>query len=133
MKVRLTLRTSLALCALSLLVWMVFARETYYTPTFPRSREAVLKTDLRTIRDAIDNYTLDKKEAPHCLQDLVDAGYVRAIPTDPITLKPDWVPDFGEPVLGDPVSSPQLRAEGLVDIHSNSNQASRDGTQYSEW
>jgi len=116
MKLRLKLRTSVALCALSLLVWMMVAHETYNTPTGQHGREAVLKTDLRVLRDAIDNYTLDRQQAPHSLRDLADAGYLRGIPVDPITLKPDWVPDFAEPVLGDPIWSPDLRAKELVDI-----------------
>ena len=64
-----------------------------------REREAILRTDLRTIRDAIDNYTLDKQERPKSLQDLVDAGYLPTIPVDPTTGKMDWVPDFEGPVL----------------------------------
>jgi|SRR5215469_7909152 len=52
-----------------------------------RSREAVLRTDLRTIRDAIHNYTLDEHQRPKSLQDLVDAGYLRIIPVDPMTEK----------------------------------------------
>jgi len=43
------------------------------------------------------------------------------------------VPDLGEPVLGDPVLSPDLIAEGLVDVHSNSNRVSQDGSKYNEW
>ena len=133
MKARVKLRTSLALCALGLLVLVLLAQGRYDPPLIQHSHAAVLKTDLRTIRDAVDNYTLDRREAPHSLQDLVDAGYLRIIPVDPITQKPDWVPDLGEPVLGDPVLSPDLIAEGLVDVHSNSNRVSQDGSKYNEW
>lgn len=120
---------SLALVALGLFV-LISLTQRRYSPPFRHSREAVLKTDLRAIRDAIDNYTLEKKLAPHSLQDLVDAGYLRSIPVDPITHKADWIEDLGVPVLGDPVLSPELKAEGLVDVHSNSNQISHDGTKY---
>ena len=99
-----------------------------------REREAILRTDLRTIRDAIDNYTLDKQERPRSLQDLVDAGYLRTIPVDPITGKTDWVPDFEGPVLGDPVVSPDLKARGgLYDVHSNSSRVATGGSQYDTW
>jgi general secretion pathway protein G len=74
-----------------------------------------LRTDLRIMRDAIDNYTLDKQEPPHSLQDLVDAGYVREIPVDPITYEADWVPVIGEIEL-----SPNQKVVGLYEIHSNS-------------
>ncbi|PYT75804.1 MAG: hypothetical protein DMG40_27470 [Acidobacteria bacterium] len=99
-----------------------------------REREAVLRRDLRTIRDAIDNYTLDKQERPKSLQDLVDAGYLRTIPVDPITGKTDWVPDFEGPVLGDPVVSPDLKARGgLYDVHPNASRVVTGGSQYDTW
>lgn len=102
-------KASLVLVALAFLMLILLASSRVFTTT-QRSREAVLKTDLRAIRDAIDNYTLDKKEAPRSFQDLVDAGYLRAIPHDPITHKMDWVPDFGVPVLGDPVLNPKTHS-----------------------
>ena len=80
-----------------------------------REREAILRTDLRTIRDAIDNYTLDKQERPKSLQDLVDAGYLPTIPVDPTTGKMDWVPDFEGPVLAcsrGPRCEPRLESTG---------------------
>lgn len=95
--------------------------------------EAILKTDLRTIRDAIDNYTVDRKQRPHSLQDLVNAGYLRTIPVDPMTGKPDWVLDFGGPTLGDPILSPDLVAKRLSDVHSNSGQVDFNGDAYSAW
>lgn len=99
-----------------------------------KEREAILKTDLRTIRDAIDNYTIDRKQRPHSLQDLVNAGYLRTIPVDPMTGKPDWVLDFeGRPTLGDPILSPDLVAKRLNDVHSNSGQVDFNGDAYSTW
>ena len=50
-----------------------------------RSREAVLKSNLHSLRSVIDQYTADKKIAPQSLEDLVDAGYLREVPQDPIT------------------------------------------------
>lgn len=132
MKLRPKSKASLGLVAMTLLVLMLLANSRVYTPT-QHSREAVLKTDLRTIRDAIDNYTLDKKEAPRSLQDLVDAGYLRAIPVDPITSQRDWLLDFERPIFADPVLSPDLKAEGLVDVHSNSNQIAKHGSRYKSW
>ena len=111
---------------------MAFVHERYSPPPSQHSRETVLRTDLRTIRDAIDNYSVDKGEPPHSLRDLVDAGYLRAIPVDPLTLKADGGLDFESPVLGDPVLSPDLKAEVLVDVHSNSSRVSLNGTKYSE-
>ena len=98
-----------------------------------RSREAVLRTDLRTIRDAVNNYTLDKHRRPKSLQDLVDAGYLRSIPVDPMTLKRDWVPEFEGPKLRDPILSPDLKAQRLCDVHSNSSRVATDGSLYKTW
>src|SRR5712691_7882161 len=75
------------------------------------AREAALKQDLFVMRQAIDQYTLDKKQPPQTLQDLVDAHYLREIPTDPFTRKKDWVPHFGNTVL-----SPKLTTFGLNDV-----------------
>src|ERR1043166_10254589 len=47
------------------------------------ANEAVLKQDLRAMRDAIDQYTQDKQKAPQSLDDLVSAGYLHSIPKDP--------------------------------------------------
>ena len=49
------------------------------------AKEAVLKEDLHVMRNAIDSYTMDKEKAPQSLDDLVQAGYLKSIPTDPMT------------------------------------------------
>lgn len=99
-----------------------------YDQVIRHSNEAVLKTDLRTIRDAIDNYTLDKQAAPQSVDDLQQAGYLRFVPTDPMTHAKDWVPEFDSVVL-----SPDQTTTGMVNVHSNSSKPSSDGTPYSEW
>ena len=93
-----------------------------------REREATLKQDLRVMRDALDNYTLDKKQAPQSLEDLVNGRYLKEIPTDPFTRKKDWVPQIDEVVLTEAQTS-----TGIVDVHSNSTQVANNGTPYNEW
>src|SRR5437762_2623944 len=56
-----------------------------YRTSIVRSKEAVLRDDLFTLRSLIDQYTIDKQQAPEQLQDLVTAGYLRQIPVDPFT------------------------------------------------
>src|SRR6059058_5486847 len=56
-----------------------------YKAVVRNAKETVLKDNLREIRRIIDQYTADKKKAPTSLQDLVDAGYFRQLPVDPIT------------------------------------------------
>ncbi|MGB2672499.1 MAG: prepilin-type N-terminal cleavage/methylation domain-containing protein [Candidatus Acidiferrum sp.] len=100
-----------------------------YDKSIVRSREAVLKHDLQVMREAIDNYTLDKQAAPQSLDDIQQAGYLREVPTDPITHAKDWVPQFDNVVM-----SPDQVTTGIVDVHSNSGQTSPfEGTPYNTW
>jgi general secretion pathway protein G len=93
-----------------------------------REREATLRLDLFTMRQAIDQYTLDKQSLPKSLQDLVDAHYLPKIPTDPFTCKSDWVAPTEDVQLGS-----DLRATGIFDVHSNSDRVDRDGAAYRTW
>ncbi len=42
------------------------------------------------MRNAIQQYTLDKEAGPNSLDDLVSSGYLREIPRDPITKQKEW-------------------------------------------
>jgi general secretion pathway protein G len=100
-----------------------------YDRSVARAREATLKQDLQVMRQAIDNYTLDKQSAPQSIEALQEAGYLRIVPTDPITTAKDWQPQFDEVVL-----SPDQTGTGMVDVHSNSDKTSPfDGTPYKDW
>jgi general secretion pathway protein G len=102
-----------------------------YDRSVQRAKEATLKTDLQVMRQAIDNYTLDKEAAPQSLEDLVNpqAPYLREVPVDPMTRAKDWHLDFGDLVL-----SPDQTNNGIVDVHSNSPlPSSIDGTPYNTW
>src|SRR3954465_8270077 len=61
-----------------------------YNKTIIRSKETVLHQNLFTLRTVIDNYTFDKQKAPQRLQDLGSEGYLRQIPTDPMTGTNQW-------------------------------------------
>jgi general secretion pathway protein G len=94
-----------------------------------RAKEAKLKNDLKVMRVAIDNFTLDKQTAPQSLQDLVDAQYLREIPEDPFTHSTtDWVLHIGDTVL-----SPDQSSTGVDDVHSASEAISSTGTPYNTW
>jgi general secretion pathway protein G len=93
------------------------------------AKEAALKQDLSVMRQAIQNYTLDKEQAPQSLDDLVTAGYISAIPVDPITNQKDWDTESSDVVL-----SPDQQAGGLSDVHSSASGVSPfDGSAYSSW
>lgn len=93
------------------------------------AREAVLKEDLHVMRAAIDSYTMDKQKAPQSMDDLVQNGYLRAIPEDPMTHSRDtWVTD-----TSDSLSSVDQTDPGIDDIHSGSDETGSDGQPYSAW
>jgi general secretion pathway protein G len=97
-----------------------------YQKTILATREAVLREDLYTLRKLIDQYTADKQKLPESLDALVEAGYMREKPKDPITGTDDWAPNIGE----DPNVS---GGQGLIDVHSASPDISSEGTPYSQW
>lgn len=100
-----------------------------YEKSVVRAREAVLKQDLQTMRNAIQQYTLDKAAGPQSLDDLVSAGYLREVPTDPITRGRDWHTDFDNVLLSTDQTSP-----GITDVHSISDAVSPfENTPYSSW
>ena len=100
-----------------------------YERSIIRSHEAALHQDLFAMRQAIDQYTLDKEAAPSSLDDLVAAQYLRSIPTDPITHQKDW-----QVVVEDVQLSPDQSGSGITDVHSASDQVSPfEGTAYSSW
>lgn len=99
-----------------------------YEKSVTNAKEAALRQDLSVMRNAIDQFTLDKQAAPQSLEDLTSAGYLRAIPVDPITKQADWTTDSC-----DTLSSPDQTITGICDVHSPSPLTGLDGTQYSSW
>jgi general secretion pathway protein G len=99
-----------------------------YNQSILRSREAVLRQDLFTLRSVISQYTLDKQKAPQSLDDVVQAGYLRQIPADPMTAQPNW-----EVVQEDVLLAVDQQEPGISDVHSSSSGTSSDGTAYSSW
>jgi general secretion pathway protein G len=102
-----------------------------FTRSVQRSREAVLRQNLFTLRDLISQYTLDKQKAPQSLDDLVQAGYLKQIPKDPMTDQADWVVEQAEE---NTVMSPDQQDQGGIDdVHSASTAVGSDGSAYNTW
>jgi general secretion pathway protein G len=100
-----------------------------YERSVLRAKEATLKQDLFVMRNAIQQYTLDKEAGPASLDDLVSGKYLSGIPTDPITRSKDWHVDFDQ-VLLDPLQT----SPGVTDVHSSSDQVSPfENTPYNTW
>lgn len=100
-----------------------------YLASVRKAKEAVLREDLHTMRSAIDSYTVDKAKAPQSLNDLVEGGYLKAIPKDPVTSRTDtWIAD-----QSDTLTSVDETQSGISDVHSGAQETSSEGTAYSTW
>ena len=99
-----------------------------YNESELRARENVLKDDLLQMRKMIDQYSADQGELPQSLDDLVSAQYLKVIPNDPFTGKPDW-----EVVQEDYTQSVDQQDTGITDVKSSSAQTSSDGSAYNTW
>src|SRR5262245_12177942 len=94
-----------------------------------RASEAVLKTELFNLRDAIDQYYADKGQYPGTLDELVSTGYLRKVPDDPFTMSGStWQTVASEPDPNNPNAPP-----GVYDVKSGSDATALDGTKYSDW
>ena len=117
------------LIVLTLVVVLASVGMANYRNSVTHAAEAVLKEDLFRMRDAMDQYYADKNKWPSDLSDLVSAGYMREIPTDPITKSKDtWQTKIAEADANNPAS-----AGGIDDVHSGSDATAIDGTRYADW
>lgn len=113
---------------ISIIIILIGMAAGMYQRAILHARETVLKKDLMTMREAIDNYTLDKEQAAQSLDDLVQGGYLRQVPIDPITQQNDWVVHMSDTVL-----VPNQTGSGIDDVHAGTDMVSTDGSPYSSW
>jgi general secretion pathway protein G len=99
-----------------------------YRVAIIEAKEAVLREDLYHFRDRIDQYYADKGKYPASLEALVEDGYLKRMPTDPMTGRADWEEVPSEPDPTNPGEEP-----GVVDVHSAATGVSLSGTPYNEW
>ena len=110
------------LAALALLLSLAAPR--YYAHV-DRSREAVLRHNLRAMREAIDQYQADRGAYPPNLAALVETRYLKEIPLDPITERVDsWVLKSAASIG---VSG------GVANVVSGASGKGGDGTAYAAW
>lgn len=110
---------------MTIIVTIVSIAVPFYSSAIVRARESVLRSNLLTIRSVIDQYTYDKEAPPQSLEDLVEEGYLRQVPIDPITQSRDtW-----ELI----VETGPTGESGLFDVRSGSDETSLAGTPYNEW
>jgi len=95
-----------------------------YLNSIERGREAVLRHDLRAMREAIDQFHADRGRWPSSLQELAERRYLRAVPPDPLTdSATTWV------VLAPPPGA----GSGVYEVRSGANGQSIDGEPYENW
>ena len=100
-----------------------------YRNSVQSTREAILRTDLFRMRDAIDQYYADKNKYPASLDALVSDGYMRKIPEDPITKSADtWQTVPAEPDPGNPSAEP-----GIYNVKSGATGTALDGSSYEDF
>lgn len=88
------------------------------------AQEAVLRDNLRTLRQVLDNFQGDHGRFPESLQELVDKRYVRSLPVDPLTGSTEtWT-----------LLPPPDGLEGAVyDLRSGAAGTAKDGSLYADW
>ena len=100
-----------------------------YSHSLTRQREQNLRQNLATLNRVIVQYTLDKQKPPKSLEDLVQAKYIKNVPDD-ITGRVDtWQTEPADAIM----SLEQTDTDGIIGVHSGSNQIGSDGTAYSSW
>jgi general secretion pathway protein G len=109
-----------------------------------RSREVALKSTLREVRRALDQFEADTGRPPANLDELVARRYLRDVPVDPITERSDaWVlisPAEQDANNPNPATAANAAAggagparDGVADIRSGADGQGRDGTAYRSW
>jgi len=100
-----------------------------YRDATQRAKEAALRENLVRLREAIDEYHTDKGEYPPALEDVVTAGYLRAMPVDPITeSESSWDIEYAPWEMVE-----EGDIAGVFNVHSGATGNALDGTPYKEW
>lgn len=88
------------------------------------AKEAVLRENLRQVRDVIGKFHGDTGRYPETLEELVERKYLRALPVDPMTESAQtW----------DLVPVPDGSQGAVYDIRSGSTAVGQDGRKYADW
>ena len=77
---------------ISLMMILMAIAVPLYTQHVVQAREAVLRSNLETLNKVIQEYTMDKRQAPQSLDDLKNANYLQN--------GPPKIPNYGSGRLG---------------------------------
>lgn len=115
------------LLVLTLIALLTSLAAPVVTGSVHRARESTLKENLFTMRKAIDDYYADNGAYPPELALLAEKRYLRKIPADPFTDRSDsWT-------LVRTDDDVQNGGNGIIDVHSGSDEKDGDGVPYKEW
>lgn len=115
----------IVIAIISILLSMAVAN---YQQSIQHARDATMRQNLFTLRQVIQEFTLDKQRAPQSLDEISQSGYLKEIPADPCTNQKDWAV-----VQEDVLMAVDQNQPGINDVHSICPLRSSDGTPYSEW
>ncbi len=93
-----------------------------YQSSLVKARETVLRHDLFTLRELLDQHRADQGKYPGSLEGLISVGYLRTLPKDPFTNSSDSWQEITEPTEG-----------GIFDVFSGSDLVGTNGIPYNKW
>lgn len=109
------------LVVLAILATLLSIATPRYFRSVDHSKEVALKHTLVVTREAIDKHVADLGTYPPSLQTLVDKGYLRQLPFDPVTERYDsWLL----------LPPPDPKKSGVYDLKSGASGQSNDGTPF---
>lgn len=112
--------------AMFILIILLSVAVPTYRHTVQQARETVLMENLWQMRRAIDQYGADKGKLPQSLDDLVQGGYLREKPVDPITEEAEW-----EEIQGDNINPDD--GQGVKDVKSKADGEDSTGKKYEDY
>jgi general secretion pathway protein G len=119
------------LVVLSVMALLLTIAVPRYVDHVERAKEATLKSSLKTMREAIDQFTGEQGRAPANLEELAERRYLKGVPVDPITDRNDtWIAVTPAEM---PNAPSDAAATGLADVRSGADGKARDGTDFKAW
>jgi general secretion pathway protein G len=114
------------LIVISIIGILITLAQPSYNRAVTAAKEATLKENLFILRDVIDQYYADNTKYPESLNELVERGYIRRLPKDPVTGAADtWL------IVN--ATDDQGQAVGIYDVKSGSDRTALDGSKYGDW
>jgi len=110
------------LVVLAILALLLTIATPRYFSNIEQSRLTVLRKNLQVTRATIDDFYGDNGRYPRSLEELVERGYMRAVPLDPITdSTATWI-----------LVAPE-KGSGIFNLHSGAPGLTREGMAYSQF